>query len=80
MENVARRKVTMRRKTAHAVDFLVVGLSASFLVWLAFIAANGDVQWNGDGDYPTAVEAIDPTATAKSVLGDLPGEAAITEQ
>lgn len=38
MENLARRQVTMRRKTAHAVDFLVVGLSASFLVWLAFIA------------------------------------------
>jgi hypothetical protein len=55
-------------------------VSAGFLAWLTFIAFTGDVQWNGDGDYPTAVEAIDPTATAKSVLGDPPGEAAIPEQ
>jgi hypothetical protein len=66
MENLARRReMTMRRKAATALDRLMVILSAGFLAWLAFIAVNGDVEWNGDGDYPTAVEAIDPNAKAR---------------
>ena len=80
MEHLAQRKMTMRRKTAVALDLVFLAVSSGFLAWLTFIALTGDVQWNAGSDYPSAVEAIDPTATAKSVPGDLPAEAAIPEQ
>jgi hypothetical protein len=73
MEYLARREMTMRRKAATAIDRLMVILSAGFLAWLAFIAVKGDVEWNGSGDYPTAVEAIDRNAKAHlNGVADLP--------
>lgn len=65
MEHLAQRKMTMRRKTATALDWMLVLLSAGFLLWLTFIALTGDVKWNGNGDYPDVIEAVNPRTLSK---------------